>query len=108
MIQVLGLKDSHAHGHTQAVVSPESRSLGPYPLTVNPCAYRVVLKIMNRIGILLRDHVDVPLKDDTLAVLHSRSGFLTYYYISGLVPDSLKAKGLSEIVHVLHCKRLML
>ena len=108
MLEVRRLKDCHSHSHAKAVVSSESSSLCLYPLSVNPCLDRILLEIMDCIVVLLRNHIDMSLKDHTLAVFITRSGRLADHDVADLVLDGLKAMRLSPVVHILDSKLLML
>ena len=56
---------------------------------------------MYRIGILLRDHVHMPLQDHTFTSLHPGSGRLPYDDIPCFIPYSLKSQRLAESIQEL-------
>jgi hypothetical protein len=63
---------------------------------------------MDSVGILLRDHVDMTLKDYTLHVLATRGCRLADDDVSDFVLDGLKTMGHSPVIHIFHCKFLVL
>jgi hypothetical protein len=63
---------------------------------------------MNSVSILLRHHIDVALKDNTLHILATRSSRLADNDVSNLVLDGLKAMGNTPIIHIFNCKFLVL
>ena len=58
--------------------------------------------------VLLRDHVDMSLKDDSLHVLTSRSGWLADNNVADLILDGLKSMLLSPVAHIFHRKFFVL
>ena len=108
MPEIIRLKNSHTHGYTKPIVCTKGSSLSLDPFTVDPCLDRVLLKIMHRVRILLRYHIDVALKDDTLHVLTSRSRRLAYHNVPYLVLNGLKSMGLTPIIHILDSLGLFL
>ena len=63
---------------------------------------------MDCVSVLLRHHVHMALKDDTLHVLAARSCRLADDDVADLVLDGLEAMLLTPVIHVLHCEFLML
>ena len=108
VLDVIRLEDSHSHSHTKTVVRTESSTFRLYPLSVDPCLDRILLKIVDSICILLRDHVDVTLKNHSLHVLTSRSRRLADNDGAYLILDCLKAVLLTPVVHILNRLLLML
>ena len=73
MLDVVGFKHRKRHGHAESVVCTESRTLRANPIPVDYRFNRVFFKIMHGVGILLRHHIHVSLKNHALHILAARS-----------------------------------
>ena len=58
--------------------------------------------------ILLRHHIYVALKNNTLEILATRCSRLANNDVANFILDSLKAMGNTPVIHILDCKSLML
>jgi len=91
----------HRHGgsYSHSVVSAKGCPFCLDPSLVNPGLNGIFLKIKFLVGILLRHHVNMSLKDNSLAVLHPLCGRFSEDDVSGFVNDGLKAVFLPELLH---------
>ena len=85
MLQVIIFKYRHNGSHSQTIICPQRGSFGFHPITVNIGFNGICCKIVDSIVVLLGHHVHMRLKDDALAVFHTRSGRLTNNNIADLV-----------------------
>ena len=99
MLQVGGLEDCHGGGGTQAVVSAEGGAVGFHPTVFDMGLNGIVLEIVHLVGVLLRDHVEVGLQDDALAVLHARGGGFAHDDVAAVVDQGLKAVVFAPLLH---------
>ena len=95
--QCLVLHNSHDGSHADAVVGTESSALSAYPLAVYVCLDRVGLEVVCRLLALLRHHVHVRLKDNTLLVLHTCRCGLAHHDVSGSVLEAFHAYACCEV-----------
>ena len=98
MLNIVGLQNCHCSGNTQTIVCTQSGTCSPYPVALNSGLDRILLKIKLHIAVLLRNHIQVSLKNNALSILHTLCCRLPYYYIAGLILDSLQTKLLSKVI----------
>ena len=84
-----------------AVICAECSAVCCYPLAVDICLDWIVFKVENLVVILLRNHIEVRLNNNALAILHTRSGRLANIYIICLVDCVLKALCLCKVDYIL-------
>ena len=85
MLQVIIFEHRHNGSHSQTIICSQRSSFGFHPITVNIGFNGICCKIVDSIVVLLGHHVHMRLKDDALAVFHTRSGRLTNNNIADLV-----------------------
>ena len=85
VLDALVLGHGHRQRDAQAVVGTERSALGRHPLAVDDGLDGVLEEIVHGVGGLLRDHVHMALKDDSLAVLVPGGGGNTHDHVAGLV-----------------------
>ena len=95
--QCLVLHNSHDGSHADAVVGTESSALSTHPFAVYVCLDRVGLEVVCRLLALLRHHVHVCLKDNTLLVLHTCRCGLAHHDVSGSVLEAFHAYACCEV-----------
>ena len=97
MLQTLVLHDSHDGCYTQTIVGSEGGALGLYPLTIYPWLDGIGLEIMGTLRCLLRNHIHMSLKDDTLLLLHTRRGWLAHHNVVSRILEHLNTGLFAEI-----------
>ena len=102
VFDVIGFEHSQGHSHAKTVIGTEGCSLCPNPVSVYVCLDRVILEIVDRIGILLCNHIHMSLKDNTFHIFTSRSGRFAYDHVADrlVVNNGLKATADSPVVKV--------
>ena len=106
VFQILCFQYSHDSSYTQSIISAQRSTFGFYPVTVYISFDRIFFKIMNRIIILLRNHIHVCLKNYTFPVFHARSCRFTDNHITHFVYERFQSQAFSEVnqkfSHFLH------
>ena len=83
VLDILRLQNSHNRRYTDTVIRAERRAVSSYPIAVDVSLDSVLLEIEYLIAILLGNHIDVSLQNDTLAILHTLGcGFANQYVVS--------------------------
>ena len=99
----LVLHNRHDGSYADTVVGTESSALCLNPFAVNVCLNWVGLEVVVAVIALLRYHVHVSLKDDTLAIFHSGRCGLAHHYIASSVLECLNAYACGKLKqHVLY------
>ena len=99
VLQVGGFEDCHGGSGAQTVVGAQGGAVGFHPTVFDMGLNRVVLEIVYLVGVLLRDHVQMGLQDDTFTVFHARGGRLAHDDVAAVVNESFKAMFLAPLLH---------
>ena len=94
------LQDGKNSRRTDTVVRTERRTVGRHPFAVDIRLDRVLGKVELLIVVLLGNHIQMRLQNDTLAVLHPFGGRLADIDIVGRILLALQAETLGYADHV--------
>ncbi|MPM42547.1 hypothetical protein SDC9_89213 [bioreactor metagenome] len=83
---------SHGCGNTHSIVSAECGAVSSNPFTIDICLDGIFFKIKILVAVFLRNHVEVTLQHNALAVFHTRGCRLADDHIAHFVNNGFKTK----------------
>ena len=86
------------HG-LETIIGTEGGAIGLHPTVFDMGFNRIVFEIMYFVGILLGNHVQVGLQDDTFAVLHARRGRLAHDDIAAVFNNGFQTMFFAPLLH---------
>ena len=90
-------KDSHRRRTPHTVISTQSCSIGPHPLSVNNSFDRIGKEIMRRGRQLFSHHILMPLENNCRSIFVTRSSTLTHHDIAYLISSRFNIMTVSPI-----------
>ena len=108
MLDVGRLEQRHFHGHADAVVGTEGRTLCLHPFAVHVGLYGIAGEVEADILVLLAHHVHVTLQHDGLSVLHAGRGWLANDDVARFVATGVEVQPPTEVEQEVNHLLLML
>ncbi len=102
VLDVIGLENRKRESDSETVVGAKRCALCADPVAIDYGLDRVFLKIVNGVGVFLRHHIHMALKNDAFHIFAAHSGGFSDNHISdGLaVDDGLKAVADAPVVEI--------